>query len=179
MRTRNIAGGLVIMVLAFTAVACGDPPTGPVDAGLTDDVVTPVDAQWSKAQSRITLCHRTTEGAYTMVTVADAAYDTHMAHGDRAASKNNLCPSDGLSVLSLSWGSTSNAGPVSVDFWLGTEGFVPLPECAWGESCEYFVPTGSAVRLSGLYDFDVVGCDVHLCQMSVDRNVVVNPVPEW
>ena len=35
-------------------------------------------------QSAVEICHATEHGAYQLITIADPAYDTHIAHGDKA-----------------------------------------------------------------------------------------------
>lgn len=94
MRKLNITLCLAVAAFAASASACENAPTQP------DADVAVVASTTSNVQSRVTLCHRNSN-EYVAITVADAAYDTHMAHGDRDADLNGECPDVLLSRLEL------------------------------------------------------------------------------
>jgi hypothetical protein len=44
----------------------------------------------SFAMSKVEVCHRNKDGSYVRISIADAAYDTHLAHGDLPAGTGGL-----------------------------------------------------------------------------------------
>jgi alpha-tubulin suppressor-like RCC1 family protein len=70
-RTRTLALALGVGFLLVTSCDSNDP-TSPLQ----------VQAALEAAMAKVDVCHRTTSGSFTKITIADAAYDTHLAHGD-------------------------------------------------------------------------------------------------
>jgi alpha-tubulin suppressor-like RCC1 family protein len=69
--TRALAFALSAGFLSLAACDAGDP-TSPLEAPVA----------LSAAMGKTDVCHRTTDGNFTKISVADAAYETHIAHGD-------------------------------------------------------------------------------------------------
>lgn len=82
-RSHAVATWTVALALSagflFAACDAGDP-TSPLEAPVA----------LSAAIGKTDVCHRTTDGNFTKISVADAAYDTHIAHGDHAAGTGGL-----------------------------------------------------------------------------------------
>lgn len=76
-RCRTLSPRLVMVGLlaAFTA-GCDRAPevTGPRTLSATDDLMSQM--------AKIDVCHRNANGQYGKISIADAAYDSHIAHGD-------------------------------------------------------------------------------------------------
>ena len=68
----GLAAGLAVLVACEAA--------GP--AAPADDVDRLSVAGASLATTKVDVCHRDLSGDYTLITIADAAYDTHVDHGD-------------------------------------------------------------------------------------------------
>jgi hypothetical protein len=47
-------------------------------------------AALSSAVTKVPVCHRQTDGNYVSINIAEAAYDTHIAHGDQPAGSGGL-----------------------------------------------------------------------------------------
>lgn len=172
MRGLNITVVAAIAGLAVAASACEDMPTQP------DNQMGALAVGASSAQDRVTLCHRSKDGDYVKITVADAAYDTHMMHGDRDAGLNDACPGIGNSLLEVQMPSFSSFGPVTVALATAIgEPITSLVECFPGQTCAYYVPTGSTVTLGDIFyywfDWAPDNFCTYTCQMDVDRVVTV------
>lgn len=180
MRTLHPAMILATAILVLTTPGCDTSPTA------TDDLASAALFS-SNAQTRIALCHRTNSGDYTKITVADAAYDTHMAHGDRAVGENGDCPAGGTARLEVAF----DLDPSTWWFDVGVVLYAPgepetvLGSCEVHTTCAYDVPTGSTiVLLSGstyLYTWSEATCTgSNSCVMDGDRSVVASePINEY
>lgn len=73
--TRALSFAICAGVLLLTACDSGEL-SAPQDATTLSPIAV------SAAMSKIDVCHRTNSGDYTKISIADAAYDTHRAHGD-------------------------------------------------------------------------------------------------
>lgn len=140
-----------VAAFAVSASACDSVPTAP------EEHVPVMAAMSNSSQPRVALCHRTTTGDYVTITVADAAYDTHMAHGDRDVGLYGECQIFETSQLNVENYGWSNLSPKSdrVIVTVLAFGGVPdtqLPDCSG--FCSYDVPTGATVSLSGVPEFD-------------------------
>jgi hypothetical protein len=71
MSPRPLALALSVAVLSLAACDAGDP-TSVLDA--------PIALSAGMAKSDV--CHRSSQGDFKKISIADAAYDTHIAHGD-------------------------------------------------------------------------------------------------
>jgi hypothetical protein len=69
--TRALAFALSVGFL-FLAGCDGADPTSPLEASVA----------LSAGMAKTDVCHRTMAGSFTKISVADAAYETHIAHGD-------------------------------------------------------------------------------------------------
>jgi hypothetical protein len=78
--------------------ACADSPTAP-------DQVRPMMA----AVQRVDVCHLDDQGNYKRITIADAAYDNHIAHGDKAAVGPLVLPATTTFSASAAYSSTFSA----------------------------------------------------------------------
>lgn len=145
MRGLNITFVAAIAGLAVAASACEDMPTQP------DNQMGALEVATSNGQDRVTLCHRSNDGGYVKITVADAAYDTHMMHGDRDAGLDDACPEVWMSLLEVEVGEYPPNPRIGVSVMLHAFGGEPetfLPLCGVGTTCMYDVPVGSTVTLS-------------------------------
>jgi hypothetical protein len=70
-RTRAVALALGVGFLLVASCDRSDP-TSPLE----------VQLELQAAMAKVDVCHRTTDGSFTKITIADAAYETHVAHGD-------------------------------------------------------------------------------------------------
>jgi hypothetical protein len=180
MRTLHPAMILATALLVLTTAGCDTSPTA------TDDLLSTALFSAS-SQSRIALCHRTGSGDYTKITVADAAYDTHMAHGDRAVGENGDCPAGGMARLEVAFDVDPSGWWPAVGVVLHAPGEqeTVLASCEMLTTCTYDVPTGSTiVLLSGsnyLYTWSEATCTgSNICVMDGDRSVVASaPVYEY
>jgi hypothetical protein len=151
MRPLHILPILAIVSLGVSVSACENLPAEPNDA-------THVAAFSGNRQSHVTLCHRQSSGGYLTITVADAAYHTHMAHGDREAGPYFECPTVHLSRLELLVQSPSTPwyGVTVTQHAFGDEPLQELGVCfdegGFGP-CVYDVPTGATVTLSSAVNF--------------------------
>jgi hypothetical protein len=169
---------LAAAMLVGTAAGCDKTPTA-----VDDDAV--MTAQFSGgAQNRVSLCHRTSSGAYNKITIADAAYDTHMAHGDRTVGADGECITGAASRLEVWVDVDTDQGLDHVVILLYPEsgGEFLLGTCAPGELCVHDVPTGSTVTLSSAGSYEYAWSDPTCtgtvtnpigCMMDEDRSVVV------
>lgn len=166
---------VTVAALVLSASACENVPTAP------DDHVPAMAVTSNSSQPRVPLCHRTTTGEYVRITVADAAYDTHMAHGDREVGPNGDCQVAETSRLDVeNWG-WSNLDPDSdiVRVTVLTFGGAPetqLEDCG-SFVCSYDIPTGATVSLSGIPEsvsiqWDDPSCST-TCVVSQDMKVLV------
>lgn len=134
---------------AVSASACDSVPTAP------EEHVPVMAAMSNGSQPRVALCHRTTTGDYVKITVADAAYDTHMAHGDRNVGLYGECQifeTSRLTVHNGGWLNGPDGDRVLVTVLaFGGAPDTQLPDCSG--SCSYDVPTGATVSLSGVPEF--------------------------
>lgn len=84
MRTCSRLG--VSLVAASVAVACGRNPVSPGDASTSaasgSALAVPTGAQLAASQEKLGICHRTGHGAFHLITIAAAAIDAHLNHGD-------------------------------------------------------------------------------------------------
>jgi hypothetical protein len=70
-RTCTLAFALSAGLLSLAACDAGEP-TSPLEASVA----------FSASKAKTDVCHRTDEGGFSKISVADAAYETHIAHGD-------------------------------------------------------------------------------------------------
>lgn len=73
-----------VMILLFIIAGCNNM----TDADHTDDLQPQISqsemATLGNAQNRVDVCHLNGKGEYNKITVADAAFETHLVHGDGA-----------------------------------------------------------------------------------------------
>jgi hypothetical protein len=173
---------LATALLVFATPGC-DTPTAIGDA--PDAALVP-----GNAQSRIALCHRTNSGGYTEITVADAAYSTHMDHGDRAVGDNGECPTAGTARLqvTVNLNAADWQSYVTVVLYVTGEPEAVLGGCYATETCTYDVPDGSSTLLLSpnffTYTWSDPSCTItgssSSCVMDGDRSVVVTePIDEY
>lgn len=151
----NFTPLLAIAAFVLSLSACENVPTQ------SDPDFAVASSTTSNVQSRVTLCHRNSN-EYVAITVADAAYDTHMAHGDRDADLNGECPDVLLSRLELTV--TGSVVHPSLTVTVTLLPFNGEPESTIGSCdagggelfdgglgdggvCSYEVPTGATVVL--------------------------------
>jgi hypothetical protein len=176
MHAFRITIGMSVAALAMATSACSDLPTAAA-AGSAD----PTTAVSFSSQSRISLCHLAANGEYIEITVADAAYATHMAHGDIAVGPAGGCAATSRLTLIVSGGGPG--GFVSVTLAeFGTAPATPLDDCPDGETCFYDVPTGASVYLQSAdwfyYNFHSEPwwlCAFDTCVMESDVTVQALP----
>jgi hypothetical protein len=141
MHIRQAVLPLCAAALIATVMGCDAGPTG-VDAGATVR-----RAHFALAQSRTELCHVNNDGLYTKITVADAAYDKHIAHGDSRVVYTGECAIEGSTSLTVVFA----GGPLLFSLAVvegGPDGTdVPLSPCTAPTGCVYVVPRGSTIAL--------------------------------
>lgn len=174
MRGLNITFVAAIAGLPVAASACEDMPTQP------EHQMGALAVGTSNGQDRVTLCHRSNDGGYVKITVADAAYDTHMMHGDRDAGLNDACPEIWVSRLDVKVGRYSNPRAFLITIKLHAFNDEPdtfLAPCFIDSTCEYEVPLGSTVTVSpeslGLFWDGETAPSSGTRVMDVDRTVVI------
>jgi len=79
MTVRTVALALSAGFLSLAACDAGDP-VSPLEAPVA----------FSAAVVKVEICHRTNDGNFTVISVADAAYQTHIDHGDIPAGTGGL-----------------------------------------------------------------------------------------
>ena len=70
------------------------------------------------AMNKVEVCHRNKDGSYVRISIADAAYDTHVAHGDIAVGTGGLgadCQPSPCPCYSA-----EDIDPASVSGWFGS-----------------------------------------------------------
>jgi hypothetical protein len=82
-------GSALCYGVVLTALLLAGCDTAAVD-GTAPQAIALADA--SHSQTRVDVCHVDGQGNYSLITVADAAYDTHIAHGDGGI--GNAVPDD-------------------------------------------------------------------------------------
>lgn len=167
MRKLNITLCLAVAAFAVSASACENLPTQ------SDADVAVVSSTTSNVQSRVTLCHRSNNGEYTEITIADAAYDTHVGHGDRQTNVQGGCPTSETARLELTVDENEDSFGVSVHVGPSLE---YLGLCQVDSTCAYDVPFGSNVRLYGpadMFSWEGGTCESSPCDivMDTDRDV--------
>jgi hypothetical protein len=120
------------------AAGCEHPPTTP-------DALVQAPASGSLSMQKHTLCHLDGTGEYVQITIADAAYDTHMAHGDLPVGANGEC---GVLMSRLVL-HVSDVGPHPWGIWIASTEEV----CEKGETCTYDFEPGTSVHLDDGGDF--------------------------
>jgi hypothetical protein len=176
-RTRQLTV-LAAAVLVVAAQGCDQAPMA------LDDHAIPVQFSGS-AQSRITLCHRTSNGDYTKITIADAAYETHMAHGDRAAGADGGCGSGTVRLeVHLAVDESDFQQFVMVELVPPSGNAIDLEQCHPVEGdCIYDMPTGSTINLTSVipfhFDWTNASCNSYYattssCVMEGDQSVTVS-----
>jgi hypothetical protein len=166
MHAFRITVGMSVAALAMATSACGDLPT--TAAADASDPVSAVAVSFN-SQSRVPVCHRAANGEYIKITVADAAYATHMAHGDIAVGPAGGCGATSRLTLTVSGGWSGSFVTVTI----APE--TRLDDCLEGETCYYDVPTGATVELASNYWYDFSwssgGCYMDSCVMHSDISV--------
>jgi hypothetical protein len=74
----------------------------------------------SFAQTKTEVCHRNQDGGYVKIRIADAAYDTHVAHGDLAVGTGGL-DADCQPSPTCPCYSADDIDPGTVGGWLGND----------------------------------------------------------
>lgn len=176
MRTLNPAALVAAAMLILATPGCNDSPT----ASDHDDVAAAIA---SSSQLRIPLCHRTSSGDFTQITIADAAYTTHMEHGDLAVGAYGDCPTSVTSRLTVTVDLDAAAwhSYVTVALYVMGEPYAVLDDCFATETCTYDVPTGSSAVLASpyqrTYTWSDPSCSItewtSSCVMTGDGSVVV------
>jgi hypothetical protein len=150
-----LAGALLVLV----APGCDSMPTAVQDGAVGSALFS------STGQSRVDLCHRTSSGGYVKITVADAAYSTHTAHGDRHAGPTGECSA--TLTLHVAGGDPGMFVSVTVAAF-GSVPETSLEDCPDGATCYYDIPFGSTVHLDSdsPFFFSWSGCsssDISWC----------------
>lgn len=73
----------------------------------------------SFAMTKVEVCHRNPDGSYVRISIADAAYDTHIAHGDIAVGTGGL-GADCQPSPTCPCYSADDIDPALVQAWLGS-----------------------------------------------------------
>jgi hypothetical protein len=152
MRPLHILRVLALAALGVTATACDNLPAEPAPADAHAAAVT------SGRPARVTLCHLNGKGEYVKVTVLDATYDLHMAHGDREVGPDGGCTTVNTSRLTvyLQFVSWIEYDLTVTQHAFGGEPARELGVCTSdsdGWVCHYDVPSGAAVTLSSPGEF--------------------------
>jgi hypothetical protein len=74
---RNFRLSSLILVILLFAGGCSDPI-------VTSELAHESVPLFSQAQAKVDVCHVNGDGSYSRITVADAAYATHLDHGDQS-----------------------------------------------------------------------------------------------
>jgi hypothetical protein len=170
---------MVILAAALLVVAA--PGCDTLPTAVHDETAATVLFS-SSGQTKVDLCHLTSSGDYTKITIADAAYDTHMAHGDIIASSSGQCPASGTPRFVV----TFELDPAEV--WpdllivLQTESGTVYEYCEALSTCAYGVPLGSTIGLfppdTYMFIWTDPTCALNSCVMTGDLSVVVREAEE-
>jgi hypothetical protein len=138
MRTNRLQVILAASVLVVAVQGCDSIPVALDDPAST--------AQFSSnAQRLVDLCHRGSGGDFTRITVADAAYATHMEHGDRIVGNGECLETSRLEVLSIVEDSDVSSFLVTIFYTLNND--TRLGTCGPNARCVFYAPTGSRITL--------------------------------